>query len=214
MNIYGNNVVIVNGRVMGGLDSGVRGSGKVVEEERQITDSFDKVVCNGSADVVVSKGTGNALKVKADDNIAPLVTTRVEDGVLHVETQGSYSTQNAPTVMVELDHPLTAVTLSGSGDMRISGQDGSSLTATLQGSGALDVSGRVDQLNLSSMGSGDFNGQGLLADRAVVRSMGSGDTTVQAQDLNVQLMGSGDCYYVGNPKLTENVLGSGDVERL
>lgn len=220
ISINGNSVVISGGTVITGgsfvnnFNSGVRGSGKVVEDERPLTDTFDKVVSNGSVDVIVTKGDSNGLKVKADDNITPLVKTRVEDGVLHVETEGSYNTQHCPQVILQLDHPLTAVTLTGSGDMQISGQDGAQLTATLQGSGDLSVSGRVDQLNLSSMGSGDFNGQGLVADKAAVNSMGSGDTTVKADNLNVQLMGSGDCYYVGSPKLTKSVMGSGDIEQL
>ena len=210
--ISGNNNVVMSG----GWTSGVRGSGKVVEEERPVTDRFDSVSSTGAVDVEVRAGsTANGLKVQADDNIISLVKTRIEDGVLHVETEGSYNTENAPKVLVELDHALASVSLTGSGDMHISGQDGPQFSATLTGSGNLEVNGRVDTLNLSSMGSGDFNGQGLVADQATLRCMGSGDATVHAErSLNVQLMGTGDCYYAGNPQVSKSIMGTGDLEQL
>jgi hypothetical protein len=213
--ISGNNITIINGQVYGG-GSGVRGSGKVAEEQREVSDRFDQVICSGSVDVEVASGKGaRGLRVQADDNLLAMVKTRVEDGVLHVETEGSFSSQSSMKVLVDLDHSLSGVTLKGSGDVSVSGQDGSSFSAQLLGSGDLDVNGRVDSLNLSSMGSGDFNGQGLVADQATLRLMGSGDTSVHAgRALNVQLMGSGDCYYAGNPQLTKSLLGSGDLERV
>ncbi|MBS2036860.1 DUF2807 domain-containing protein [bacterium] len=194
----------------------VRGSGKVVEEQREIAEHFDQVALNGSVDVEVVAGKSTTgVKVQADDNILALVKTRVEDGVLHVNTEGSYSTQNGPKVLVELDHSLVGAALNGSGDLKISGQIGDRFAASLMGSGDLSMSGHVASLELSSMGSGDFNGRGLVADQASLRCMGSGDATVHAdRSLNVQLMGSGDCYYSGSPRVTKSILGSGELEQL
>ena len=192
------------------------GSGRLVEEQRPISNSFDSLVSNGSVDVEVRAGSSaNALSVQADDNIIAMVKTRIKDGVLLVETEGSYSTHNPPKVLVELDHALASVTMNGSGDMLVSGQNGRQFSATLSGSGGLTMSGRVASLNLNSMGSGYFNGEGLVAGQAALRCMGSGSARVHAEhSLDVRLMGTGDCYYAGNPRVTKHLMGTGVLERI
>lgn len=193
-------------------NNNIHGSGHILEEQRQIGERFDQIISNGAVDVEVIAGNPDRLRVRADDNILPILKTRVEGRVLHVEIEGSYQTQHRPVVLLELNHPLEAVTLNGSGDMNISWQGGESFSARLVGSGNLSVAGTVDNLSLNSLGSGNFQGKDLIAGEATLRCMGSGDSTVHAERLlEVNLMGSGDCYYAGHPKVHQQILGTGRV---
>lgn len=182
----------------------------MVEEIRHLNDPFDQILSNGSVDVELVAGPANSLKVQADDNILPQVKTRVKDGVLNVDSEGSYKTRHRPMVLLELHRPLSAVTLNGSGNMDINGQTGESFSAKMVGSGNLRVTGKVDNLVLNSLGSGHFDGKDLMTENATLRCMGSGHSTVHADRfLDVHLMGSGDCSFAGNPKVTQQILGTG-----
>lgn len=186
------------------------GSDRVVEESRHLSHRFDQILSNGSVDVEVVAGPANSLKVQADDNILPLVKTRVQDGILYVDSEGSYKTRHRPRVLLELPHPISAVTLNGSGNMDISDQAGDSFSAKLVGSGNLRMQGKVTNLSLNSLGSGQFDGKDLITDQATLRCMGSGHSIVHADRfLDVHLMGSGDCSFAGNPKVTRQIMGTG-----
>ncbi|MCX2782572.1 DUF2807 domain-containing protein [Microbulbifer thermotolerans] len=83
--------------------------------------------------------------------------------------------------------------IMGSGDLRMDNFVGEQLTASIKGSGDMAVGGRVVDLQINLMGSGDFIGRRLHADIAVGSVMGSGDIVIRrpAKD-SFSVMGSGD----------------------
>ena len=67
---------------------------------------------------------------------------------------------------------------------------------------------------LSIAGSCNIDAAALKAKRARVSISGSGGATVNATDaLDVRIAGSGDLRYLGAPRLTQNVSGSGSVRQ-
>lgn len=87
--------------------------------------------------------------------------------------------------------------IKGSGDMRLDSFAGETLAAKITGSGDMVVGGRVGDLDISLMGSGDFVGRGLQAKSAGGSIMGSGDVVLRRPGRDsFSVMGSGDVALV------------------
>ena len=50
----------------------VKGSGKLITESREVRE-FDRIVLNGSGEVVITQGDEESLSVETDDNIMPYI---------------------------------------------------------------------------------------------------------------------------------------------
>lgn len=189
----------------------VKGSGKVVEETRNLA-PFSKIESQGSTDVVVSIGSPQRVVVKADDNILPLITTSVTGDSLLIGSRGNYS--SSANIQVSVTVPsLTSLELAGSGTLAVSGLQQQAFRVGLSGSGDVTASGTASEVDVSIAGSGDVHLFGLIAQHGRVSVTGSGDIEVHAvQSLNASVMGSGDILYEGNPeKLERSVVGSGEI---
>ncbi len=191
----------------------VTGSGKIVSESRNVS-GFTAVELAGSADVAVTVGKAESVTVEADDNIVPLIETRVSNGKLVISQKPGTNLLTTSGVHVTVTmKSLDALTLSGSGKMDVSGMSGPQLAVDLPGSGNLTVTGTADRVIITLMGSGNVVCSGLKAHSADVNLQGSGNVMVYAdQSLNAKLSGSGNIRYEGNPpQVTKSVTGSGDI---
>jgi hypothetical protein len=196
----------------GSSGSGVQGSGVAATQSRVMA-TFSKLDLAGSNNVAVAVGRRQSVVVHADSNLLRNVTTRVVAGTLVIGTTGSFSTRSPMSVEVSVPS-LTAVTLSGSGQISVTGIDAPRLTVTLPGSGALYAGGTVTQLNVTLGGSGLAQLDNLATRDAHAVVAGSGLIRVTATaSLNAVVTGSGAIIYSGNPQVTSSVTGSGTVTR-
>jgi hypothetical protein len=221
-----------------GAGPAVAGSGRVVEERRTLS-AFTAVRLNGPVDLELRASDRESVTVRADDNIAPLIETRVAGGdrpalEIGVQPGASFRSSRSPLVVVEF-RALSELVMRGSGDVkadRIRGDDfvlsmngsGDARIETLEtgrfavalsGSGDLVVSGRAEQQAIRIAGSGDVNAQRLAGRDVQVAIAGSGDVTVNASEtLDATISGSGDVGYVGSPRVTQRIRGSGSVHRI
>ena len=196
----------------GSSGSGVQGSGVAATQSRVLA-TFSSLDLAGSNNVTVAVGRRQSVVVHADSNLMRYVTTRVVAGTLVIGATGSFTTRSPMSVEVSVPS-LAAVTLSGSGQISVTGIGAPRLTVTLPGSGALYVSGTVTELNVALDGSGLAQLDGLLARDVHAVVAGSGLIRVTATaSLNAAVPGSGAIIYSGNPQVTSNVTGSGTVTR-
>ena len=209
-----------------------KGSGVVVEKARSVA-AFTKVRLDGPVDARLVAAEQSAVRVRADDNIEPLVTTAVEGDTLVIGIQpgSGFSTRNPVRVQVdfkqlqslqirgsgdaELDR-LKAdrfqLELSGSGDLRIGLLEAKLLQAQLSGSGDLQLAGKADEQDWELSGSGDASAASLSGQRVKARLSGSGDLRLGvSQELDAALSGSGDLAYAGRPALKSRISGSGEL---
>lgn len=115
----------------------VQGSGKMVEVQRTVP-AFDRIAVADGIQVVLQQGAQQKLTVKADDNIEPLIETRVEGNTLQlsIRRQTSLQTHNNMTVAIDYTQ-LASLKLSDgaqadldkvkSATFQATAQDGSSL---------------------------------------------------------------------------------------
>jgi hypothetical protein len=216
----------------------VVGSGRQVSESRQVA-AFEAVAVHGSMTLIVRQAAHEAVEVRADDNLLPLIETRVvpQGGLatLSIGTSpgAAYATGNEVIVRVDLVS-LTALSISGSGDaivepvrtaflkVAVSGSGNlrvrrlatDMLSLHLTGSGDVEAAGRAGRLDISIAGSGNVDSLQLDSDDATVSIAGSGNASVQARrTLLVSIGGSGDVSYAGDAKVQTTVTGSGRVKR-
>jgi hypothetical protein len=190
----------------------VRGSGVAASEARTLP-SFTAVVLAGSNDVTVRVGAPQSVVVHADDNLLGHVRTTVRSGALVIETAGRFATR-APMRVSVVVPKITGVTLTGSGTMLVEGVDAASFSASLPGSGTMQVSGRTEHLTADLSGSGRMDMHGLIARAVEVQLSGSGEVQVHATDsIDAEVSGSGSVRYAGDPPhVTRTVTGSGAIE--
>lgn len=190
----------------------VRGNGNVVSEDRN-PGSFTSIEVNNSADIYITEGSSNTVTVKTDENILPIITTKVSDGVLVVSNSKSFRSAEVLEVHVTMKN-IHKLTSSGSGDIYCKGVSGTDVYVRLNGSGDFEADFSVKNLELKLNGSGDAEVSGVRGQLQIYIS-GSGD--VEADDLQLEtcsmkIMGSGDIKLNGSAaKLTVRQTGSGDV---
>lgn len=189
----------------------LQGSGVSVTQARTVP-PFQAVELAGASEVTVRVGQRQAVAVQADDNLLDRITTEVVGGALVIETRGSFSTASPMTVSVVVPE-LDAVTLSGTGAIRIDGVDQQEFQLQLPGDGLVAVAGRVDRLEASLAGTGDAQLQELIARDVVATVPGTGRLQVYAtRSLDASVAGTGAIFYTGNPSdVNESVTGTGEI---
>ena len=202
--------VVSDGEVrMGG---GTRGSG-VRSEETRLVEDFHAVRLEAPARVQVRVGEARAVHVAGDDNVVPEVRTRVSNGTLVIELEGSWRLREE--LEVTLTTPaLESFRIEGSGAVAIEGVQAERLELAIEGSGALTARGSVQDLRATIDGSGELDLVGLQAARADLAIEGSGAIEAAVSEgLHYRIEGSGCIAYSGTATSHGSVDGSGALVR-
>jgi len=67
----------------------IKGSGKVIKENRTVVGEFKSVQVNNAIDLVIEQSNKTEIIVEADDNLQKEITTKVENGVLVISCKYS-----------------------------------------------------------------------------------------------------------------------------
>ncbi|MBU8932674.1 MAG: DUF2807 domain-containing protein [candidate division Zixibacteria bacterium] len=196
-----------------GSTRGIRGSGDLVSEDRDVK-AFSKIRTSGSYDIVVVVGREQSIKVTFDDNLIDIIETDVKGRTLRIYSDESYRTRR--DCLIEITVPeLKGFVAKGSGDIEIRNMDGEFFEFDLKGSGDIEMEGMIDELEINLAGSGDIDARDLIARDAIVVIKGSGDIRVHATEiLDAAIYGSGDIDYYGKPDdVSKHVAGSGNIKR-
>jgi hypothetical protein len=210
----------------------VVGSGNMVTEEREIS-GVEGVALSFIGDLQVTQGDEEKLVITGDDNVLPLITTEVRDGVL---TIGGRSTLGIP-MTADVRYDLTVrdlnslrmsgagnaemdgletndltVDISGAGNLSIRNLQADRVTAGMSGLGKLELDGKADRVTVSLSGAGNYDGRDLETGSADVSLSGLGNATVWAtESLNASVSGAGNIEYYGDPDVTSRVSGLGGI---
>jgi hypothetical protein len=210
----------------------IEGSGNVVSEMRTV-EPFHSVDLATIGTVYLIQDGPAPIQIEAEDNILPLLRTRVTDGVLTIDHNGQCFRNTQPVVIRVTTDEVRGVSVSGSGSVLGENEIGSETLETgVSGSGSIDLTVNATDLASTISGSGSTTLRGKATDHTVVVSgsgkvaafdletrrskvtiEGSGTAEVFAIDvLDVVVSGSGTVTYRGNPaRLAEDVTGSGSV---
>ncbi|MEE4259642.1 MAG: head GIN domain-containing protein [Bacteroidales bacterium] len=184
-----------------------------ISQERQVG-NFTGIHQSTSADVFITSGNENTVKVKADEHVIDKLTTKVENGILLIGTEGNLRNVRTLEVYISMKR-LDYIKNSGSGDISCRGEmPGNDVKISINGSGDFEADMEAKNMEISISGSGDVELSGVKGDFSLSVS-GSGDVEAEALQLEkckVSVQGSGDVQLKGvTVSLVVKQNGSGDV---
>lgn len=189
----------------------ISGSGVLTTENRELN-AFIAVSVDGIANVNIVQGNAQNVKITADDNIIGLVKTEIKDGILEIYLTSGHNYKNIDVNLDIMAKALNGVANKGSGTLKVANVDSQEFYLDNMGSGNISISGASNKLSIENEGSGRISGFSFLADKCSIDIMGSGDVEISCTDeLDVKIDGSAKVFYKGNPHVTKNILGSGNV---
>lgn len=192
--------------------AGEKGSGTAKEETRKLP-KFKSILLSTAANLEAIAGQqGHSVEISIDDNLLPLVKTTVENEVLTISTEKSFSTKLGLKIKVAAKQ-LQSINMKGSGKVHADHLDGKMFEATIGGAGEFEAVGTVDSASASIKGSGNVHFDQLKTKSTSVDISGAGNASVFASDsLDVKISGCGNVDCKGNPsKVKKDITGSGNV---
>ena len=221
-------------------ESRVQGSGHVVTVQRSLPLlasglAPDAVAIAGDLRVELVQGTSPGITLVGDDNLLPLVETRLRGRSLHLGPRDDHDLAARQPIRVRLVLPaLTTlavggsgqveargwrtprlqVALGGSGGVALTDLDAARLDVNIGGSGHVQATGKGSQLDLTIGGSGSGRFDDYAVDSGRVTVAGSGSAAVRAErSLSVTIAGSGNVVQAGAAEPRSSIVGSGRVTR-
>lgn len=187
----------------------VRGSGNVISEDRDVS-GFSKVSISGSGNLFIEQGDEESLTIEAEDNILPLITTRVSRSTLTIKINRGIPTKDPNYYLKVKD--LASISISGSVSVSCPSLNTDSLVIKSSGSGNITLAGTVDSQDIESSGSFKYYAEELKSSSCVIDASGSGELTVNViDDLNITASGSVKVTYIGSPSITQKTSGSATI---
>lgn len=170
----------------------IEGTGSVTTETLVLQD-FSRINMEGADNVFISYGEEQHVEVTGHPNIINRIQTEVVNDTWFIELErGNYGRYEL-TYHIILPS-IEKVSNTGSGNLTIN-----SPMVT-------------DHLEVRLMGSGSFRGFLLSSQTCQADIVGSGNCEISvANHLDAVLEGSGSVFYKGNPRIQEDIQGSGRV---
>lgn len=212
----------------------VVGSGTVVSERRDVGD-FNEVVLSGVGALNITQTGSESLTIEAEDNIMPLLTSEVHGNSLRIGTEpGAHFSPKRPIRYIltvkdlsairisgagnvetaSLGTPSLRLELSGAGNLTVTGLAADSLEVSLSGAGNATCAGEVRSQDIRISGAGSYRGDDLASStaRAVISGTGSAHLRV-SERLEARVSGVGSIVYSGNPVVSKSVSGVGRISQ-
>ncbi len=199
---------------------GIRGSGNVTTETRDIAEPFTGIDASSGMEVALSQGP-QMVKVEADDNVQPHILTKVENGVLKISSDyNSFIDVKSRKVIVSI--PDIRMLESSSGvEMWSTGTLRGQRIRTKAGSGSemkldleydeidsesssgssVELKGKALKLSTSSSSGSSLDASGLMANDVTARSASGSTTTVHPLvTLDAEASSGSSVNYTHQPK--------------
>jgi hypothetical protein len=200
--------------VGGGDETTITGSGTPAAGTRQVSD-FHAIVFSSVGELSIQQTGVESLRIEADADVLPLLTSTVSNGTLTLGTQPNTTFQTSDPIHYTLTvKSLDTFDESGAGAVTATGIAANSLSVQMSGTGAVTMAGNVSTLKLNLTGTGTFDGSELASKTATVVVGGTGHAVVNVSDaLDATVSGVGVIEYLGDPKVTSHVTGVGTIRK-
>ncbi len=199
-------------RYAGNIGAGVVGSGVRKSEKRDLG-PFTSISTDGAFDIEVICQKPQTFEIEGDDNLLPLVSTEVTNGVLRIRNLRGYSTGAPINIRISVAD-IDSLKTDGAGTIEISGVKNDKFGIDSNGAPSIRVSGETEVLEIDTNGAGKIDTHKLRASKAVVESNGVSKVELFASDeLSVKVSGPSQVIYDGDPHVNKTVNGPGSVEQ-
>lgn len=179
----------------GGNGETVRGSGTVIEQNRNISD-VSGVELSMPGTLHLSMGDEETLRIEAEDNLLPYIQTDVRAGRLVIQSQpGTNLRPTRPIDYYLTVTELSSLAISSSGDIETEDLRSDSFSISISSSGNVSISSLdCTSLRVKISSSGNVKVSELTADSISVDISSSGNLDIQngrveKQDVNISSSG-------------------------
>ncbi len=177
------------------FDDEIEGSGKVVTEDRSVSD-FTAIDLSGIGTLDVTFGDEETLEIEAEDNLIEHFETTVFNGTLDIGVEDDVQLKPTKPVLFHVTmQALDSVRISGSGDVIAPDLAAGDFRVAVSGSGDVTLAAlTVDALEAAISGSGSIQVGNLTAARHDLNISGSGSMTIaggEVDEQDIQISGSG-----------------------
>ncbi|MBK9247127.1 MAG: DUF2807 domain-containing protein [Ignavibacteria bacterium] len=209
------------------------GSGNIIGENHTVL-SFNKIIVETEATVILSQDNFQSLHVQADDNLQNLIETKIENGTLKISVPKCVNPTKNITVFVSMkdvdeitlagngkilapsDITTNSIKLvvAGSGEINFDELHAENITSQILGNGNITIKGNAIVHTIESTGDGKLYAYDLKAINSKLSLSGSGKCEISAENqLDVRITGSGSVSYHGKPEiLHKEITGSGTLK--
>ncbi len=177
---------------------GVHGSGEIASDVRDLK-GFRSIDVGGVFHVEITAQQEFGVEVEADDNLLPLITTRVVDGTLRIETEQRLKPTSA--IRIRISAPdIERLDVSGAAKLTLTDLNNSGLIVDSSGASKITLSGETSELAIDISGATKVDADGLAAQTASVTASGASHASVNVSgDLIADASGASNIQYAGEP---------------
>ena len=196
----------------------IRGSGKVVREERQVK-NFTGVRVSNQGDLKIELGDKEQLIIEAEDNLIEHIDTWIEDGMLKIGTKRNINLRNKKSIRYYLTaKKLDYLAVSSSGDITAPKLKAEDFTVRISSSGDIDLDAlEAENISVGISSSGELYIGELSANELSVKISSSGDFKidegeVEEQTIHISSSGNYDGRDVESIRADVRISSSGDAK--
>ncbi|NDP28259.1 MAG: DUF2807 domain-containing protein [Flavobacterium sp.] len=162
------------------LGMGIKGSGNITTETRTVNQDFKSIEVSTGIKVVLEQSDNKSITVEIDDNLQEHIITKIENGVLKIESNENYSATDTPIVNVKM--PVINGLSASSGSEISSSKTliSTNINAKSSSGSTIDVDVEADAISLDSSSGSTIEASGKALKLETSSSSGS---TIDAKDL-------------------------------
>jgi hypothetical protein len=179
------------------LGNGIKGSGNIITETRTANEDFKKIEVSHGIKVIVEQSDNKSITVEADDNLQQHIVTKIENGVLKIESDENYNATETPVVKVKMPVTNGLSTSSGSEiisvgtliteNIDVESSSGSQINITVEAdaikiestSGSnIEVGGKALKVETSSSSGSTIDAKKLMANEVTSQTSSGSNTDV------------------------------------
>lgn len=177
---------------------GVKGSGNVVTETRDLT-GFKAIDVSGVFNVEIVAQKEFSVQIEADDNLLPLITTEVNDGVLEISTEKRIKSSSKMTIRISAPD-IEKIQSSGVSKVSLTELKNAALKIDTSGASKVTVAGETKDLNVEVSGASKVEAENLSSVNADIEASGASKVSVNVTgDLKADCSGASKVTYSGTP---------------
>jgi hypothetical protein len=183
---------------------GIPGSGVQAKKTRNVP-AFTRLWVGGALNVWVTVGRDGPMELKGDDNLLDHVTSRLENGVLRLDTDTRVRTM-MPLELRLSTAELSAVTANVASKVDIRGLKAKKFEVRAAGAGKVTAVGTAEEIVVTGGGATQFDLTNVPASSANVTLHQAGTARFgYLERLNVTASGSSKVIYRGDPEIKQDL---------
>lgn len=178
---------------------GEKGSGNVASESRDVR-GFKAIDVSSSFEVVITAQQEFSVTVEADDNILPLIETKVHRGVLKIECSRRVSPKTPMKIIISAPD-IENIETSGAANVILNSIKNAGLHIDSSGASKILVTGETTKLVVEVSGATKIDAEGLVTENADIDTSGASHVSVNVlNSLRTDASGASKITYSGTPR--------------